>query len=187
MHELFEKRWSARGLDASATISDEDLHDILEAGRWAPTWGSTQPVRFVVGVRGDETFDGLAETLSRGNAWATAASALILVTTRNDVEDENATTYGAVDLGLAVGQMVIQAVSTGHVAHPMAGFEVPAVIEKFSIPAGERPLVLLAVGTLATDTSTLDPKIVEKDSRERTREPLEEIAFAGQWGLPFRP
>jgi hypothetical protein len=68
----------------------------------------------------------------------------------------------------------------------MAGFEVPAVIEKFSIPAAERPLVLLAVGTLAADTSTLDPKIVEKDARERTRRPLEEIAFAGQWGLPFR-
>lgn len=185
MHELFEKRWSARGLDASTTISDHDVRDILEAGRWAPTWGSTQPVRFLVGIRGDETFDGLAENLSRGNAWAKAAAALVLVTTRDDVDDANATTYGAVDLGLAVGQMIIQAVSTGHIAHPMAGFEVPGVIERFSIPAAERPLVLLAIGTLAADTSTLDPKIVEKDARERTRRPLEEIAFAGQWGLPF--
>lgn len=184
MHELFEKRWSARGLDASTTISSDDLRDILEAGRWAPTWGSTQPVRFVVGVRGDETFDGLAETLSRGNAWAKASAALVLVSTRDDVDDANATTYGAVDLGLAVGQMVIQAVASGHIAHPMAGFEVPAVIERFSVPAGERPLVMLAIGTLA-DPSTLEPAIAEKDARERTRRPLEEIAFAGRWGLPF--
>ncbi|MGZ8178174.1 nitroreductase family protein [Williamsia sp. SKLECPSW1] len=185
MHELFEKRRSARGLDAATTIGSDDLRQILEAGRWAPTWGATQPVRFVVGVRGDETFDGLAETLTRGNAWARAAAALILVTTRNDVEDENATTYGAVDLGLAVGQMILQAVASGHVAHPMAGFDVPTVIEQFSVPAAERPLVLLAIGAMA-DPSTVEPAIAEKDARERTRLPLDDIAFAGQWGLPFR-
>ncbi|GAA2057652.1 nitroreductase family protein [Williamsia deligens] len=185
MHELFEKRWSARGLDDSTPISPDDLHDILEAGRWAPTWGATQPVRFIVGVRGDDTFTALTEILSRGNTWARSASALILVTTRDDEQDDNATTYGAVDLGLAVGQMILQAVAGGHNAHPMAGFEVSAAIERFSIPAAERPLVMLAVGRLA-DPSTVDEKIAERDARERTRRPLEEIAFSGQWGLPFR-
>ncbi|MCX6469367.1 MAG: nitroreductase family protein [Corynebacteriales bacterium] len=184
MHELFEKRWSARGLDASATIPADHLTSILEAGRWAPTWGSTQPVRFVVGVRGDATFTTLTEVLSRGNAWASAASALILLTTRDDATDANATTYGAVDLGLATAQMILQAVDLGYVGHPMAGFEVPATIERFEIPAGERPLVLLAVGTLA-DPATLEPKIAEKDARERTRRPLGEIAFAERWGHPF--
>ncbi|NED70369.1 nitroreductase, partial [Streptomyces sp. SID10244] len=56
MHELIEGRWSARGYDPGATISTDDVTSILEAGRWAPTWGRVQPVRFVVGVRGDATF-----------------------------------------------------------------------------------------------------------------------------------
>ncbi|GGF19923.1 nitroreductase family protein [Williamsia phyllosphaerae] len=186
MHELFEKRWSARGLDSSATISDDDLTAVLDAGRWAPTWGATQPVRFVVGVRGDETFTTLTGILSRGNQpWAPAAAALILVCTRNEPEDENAHTYGAVDLGIATAQMIIQAVALGYVAHPMAGFESAAAIERLQIPAGERPLVLLAIGTLA-DPSTVDEKIAEKDARERTRLPLEQVAYASRWGHPFR-
>ncbi len=186
MHELFEKRWSARGLDSEATIAPDDLTAILEAGRWAPTWGGTQPVRFVVGVRGDETFTTLTDVLSRGNApWAPAAAALILVCTRNQPDDEAAHTYGAVDLGLATAQMIIQAVALGYTAHPMAGFTPADAIEKFQIPAGERPLVLLAVGTLA-DPSTVDEKIAEKDARERTRRPLDEVAFATRWGHAFR-
>ncbi len=43
------------------------LDALLEAARWAATWGNRQPVRFVVGVRGDDTFDRLAATLKRGN------------------------------------------------------------------------------------------------------------------------
>ncbi len=186
MHELFEKRWSARGLDSSTTISHDHIATILEAGRWAPTWGGTQPIRFIVGVRGDKTFTDLTAVLRRGNAaWAPAAGALILVCTRNQPGDEAAHTYGAVDLGLATSQMIIQAVALGHVAHPMAGFETPTAIERFEIPAGERPLVLLAIGDLA-DPSTVDDEIAERDARERTRRPLEEIAFASRWGHSFR-
>ena len=44
---------------------------MLEAARWAATWGHRQPVRFIVGLRGDETFAAIAELLKRGNSYAT--------------------------------------------------------------------------------------------------------------------
>ncbi|GAC67124.1 nitroreductase family protein [Gordonia soli] len=185
MHRLIAERWSARGYDATADITTEDLDSILEAGRWAPTWGRVQPVRFVVGVRGDETFDGLVEALTRGNAgWAPASSALVLVCTADDPDDEKAHTYAAVDAGLAVGQMILQAESLGYNGHPMAGFDAAATIERFAIPADRRPLVLLGIGKLA-DPATVAAEIRERDEAPRERLPLSEIAFAGSWGHPL--
>lgn len=186
MHELIRNRWSARGYDPQATISEDSLIAILEAGRWAPTWGSVQPVRVIVGTRGDETFDGLVTALTRGNAsWAPAAAALILVCTRVLEDDEKASTYAVFDAGLATSQMILQANAEGFNAHPMAGFEIDTVVETFSIPAEQAPIALIAVGKLAP-RETLDPSIAERDDRERTRLPLSETAFAGSWGMPYR-
>ncbi|MBT0567209.1 nitroreductase family protein [Williamsia sp. CHRR-6] len=183
MHEIFEKRWSARGLDPAATIPASDVAEILDAARWAPTWGGTQPVRMIVGVRGDEVFDAIAATLAPGNDWALSASALVLMTTRADAEDENAHTYGAVDLGLAAAQLILQATALGYTAHPMAGFESGLAVETFEIPAGHRPLLVVSIGSLA-DPATLSPKIQARDTKERTRLPLTEVAFGAHWGRP---
>lgn len=185
MHELIESRWSARGYDSTATISVAEVNSILDAGRWAPTWGSRQPVRFLVGLRGDPTFDGLAAGLSRGNSgWAPASSALILVCTVDDPDDAKSQTYGAVDAGLAVAQMILQAVALDFNAHPMAGFDATSARERFEIPADMRPLVLLAVGQLA-DPESVPPEVRERDERRRTRLPLRDVAFEDQWGRPF--
>ncbi|MEE4024503.1 nitroreductase family protein [Gordonia sp. PKS22-38] len=187
MHELIAGRRSVRGYDADATISADVLTEILEAGRWAPTWGRMQPVRFIVGVRGDATFTGLTEILTRGNAgWAPASAALVLVCTTTQADDEKARTYSAVDVGLAVSQMILQAASSGYNGHPMAGFDPDAARERFAIPDDHRPLVLLGIGRIA-DPSTVAPEIRERDERPRTRLPLREVAFAERWGNPRAP
>lgn len=186
MHELISSRRSARGYDADATIDAQDLTDILDAGRWAPTWGRIQPVRFIAGRRGDETFAGLTEALTRGNgSWAPRAAALILVCTTDDPDDAKAHTYAAVDVGLAVSQMILQCQALGFNGHPMAGFDADRVIETFAIPAGVRPLVLMAVGRIADDPTTIPDDIRARDTAERTRLPLDEVAFGGRWGMPL--
>ncbi|MFT4128339.1 MAG: nitroreductase family protein [Gordonia sp. (in: high G+C Gram-positive bacteria)] len=186
MHELITQRWSARGYDAQATVSRTDIGSILDAGRWAPTWGRIQPVRFLVGFRGDPTFDTLTATLNRGNTtWAPAAAAFILLSTTNDPDDANAHEYGAVDLGIALAQMSIQAVALGLNAHPMAGFDRAAARRLFEIPDDKRPMVILAIARLAADPATLPPEIRARDQQPRQRLPLPEIAFAGRWGEPL--
>ncbi|SIR95739.1 nitroreductase family protein [Williamsia sterculiae] len=186
MHELIAARRSARGYDATAEITDDQLDAILEAGRWAPTWGAEQPVRFIVGRRGDTTFDGLVATMRRGNLrWAPASAALVLICTRTLPDEHRADTYAAVDVGLATAQMILQAVAEGFNGHPMAGFTPQQAVETFAIPVSERPLVLLAIGRLA-DPATVDPEVAERDDRERTRLPLREVAFADRWGTPYR-
>ncbi|WKG03145.1 nitroreductase family protein [Mycolicibacterium sp. HK-90] len=183
IHPDLAARWSPRAFDPDAVITADQLTAVLEAARWAASWGHRQPVRFVVGTRGDETFTTLTGLLKRGNSYAHAASALILVGA-DEGEDERTALYAAVDAGAAIAQLTVEAVSRGLVVHPMAGFDVEGARSAFGIPDGVRPLAVVAVGTLG-DYAEVDEAIVERDSRPRDRLPLEQIAFHGRWGMPF--
>lgn len=185
IHPLIAGRWSARGYDAAAGIPTAELESILEAGRWAPTGGGIQPVRFIVGVRVDDTFTGIVDGLKRGNqSWAPAAAALILLCTSDVPDEPKMHDYGAIDVGLAASQMITQAQADGWNAHPLGGFRAEAMTDRFGIPAGVRPLLILAIGKVA-DPDTIDPDVAERDRRERTRLPLSEVAFAGSWGRSY--
>lgn len=161
-------------------MSAEQVTAVLEAARWAATWGRRQPVRFVVGVRGDRTYEALSGLLNRGNSYATAASALILVCA-DEGDDENTALYSAVDAGAAEANLIIEAVSRGLITHPMAGFDIDGARAAFDIPAQVRPLMVIAVGSLA-DYSTVSPDVAERDARPRERQPLSEVAFRDTWG-----
>jgi nitroreductase len=172
IHPDLAARWSPRMFDA-----------VLEAARWAATWGHRQPVRFLVGLRGDETFAAISELLKRGNSYAKAAGALVLVCA-DEGEDERTARYAAVDTGAAIAQLTIEAVSRGLIAHPMAGFTADGAREAFGIPEGVRPIAVVAVGELG-DYDNAPQEIVDRDVQGRGRLPLEDVAFAGRWGQPL--
>ena len=66
----------------------------------------------------------------------------------------------------------------------MAGFDIDGARAAFDIPPQVRPLMVIAVGSLA-DYASVSEDIAERDSRARERLPLNGIAFAGTWGRPF--
>ncbi len=169
--------------DPDAVLDSEQLLAVLEAARWAATWGHRQPVRFIVGLRGDDTFRDITELLKRGNRYSHAAGALIMVCI-DEGDDERTARYAAVDAGAAIAQLTIEAVSRGLVAHPMAGFNADGACEVFAIPAGVRPVAVVAVGSLG-DYENAPPEILERDAQGRQRLPLEDVAFAGSWGSPL--
>jgi nitroreductase len=185
IHDAIATRWSPRAFDPDAVITGEQLIAVLEAARWAATWGHRQPVRFIVGLRGDDTNAKIADLLKRGNSYAKAAGALILVCS-DEGDDERTARYAAVDAGAAIAQLTIEAVSRGLIAHPMAGFDGDGACEVFEIPGGVRPIAVVALGSLG-DYATADPAIVERDARPRERKPLSEVAFTGTWGAAFTP
>ena len=204
IHPDLAARWSPRAFDPDRAVTAEQLTALLEAARWAATWGQRQPVRFVVGhkartrggqneprTRGgqnepDETFTTIAGLLKRGNSYARAAGALILVCAdegSGDDADERTARYAAVDAGAAIAQLTVEAVSRGLIAHPMAGFDVDGARAAFVIPEWVRPLAVVALGWLG-DYADVDAAIAERDGRPRRRLPLAEIAFSGRWGQP---
>ncbi|WNG92555.1 nitroreductase family protein [Mycobacterium sp. ITM-2016-00318] len=183
IHPDIAARWSPRLFDAEAMLDIEALVAVLEAARWAATWGHRQPVRFIVGLRGDHTFGAITELLKRGNRYAHASGALVMVCV-DEGEDERTARYAAVDAGAAMAQLTIEAVSRGLIAHPMAGFDADGAREVFGIPAGVQPIAVVAVGSLG-DYDNAPQEIVERDAQGRQRLPLDEVAFAGSWGTPL--
>lgn len=182
IHPPLASRWSPRAFDPDATLTPETLVALLEAARWAATWGHREPVRYLVGVRGDQTFGALTTALKRGNSYAHAASALVLVCA-DEGEDDRTARYATLDAGAAIAQLTIEAVARGLIVHPMAGFDIEAARAAFGIPSGVSPLAIVAVGSQGS-YSDADPAIVERDTRPRERLPLDQIAFAGHWGEP---
>jgi nitroreductase len=185
IHPDLAARWSPRKFDEDAVLQTDDLIAVLEAARWAATWGHRQPVRFLVGLRGDDTFTNISELLKRGNSYAKAASALVMVCT-DEGEDERTARYAAVDAGAAIAQLTTEAVSRGLIAHPMAGFNADEAVAVFGIPEGVRAIAVVAVGSLG-DYDNAPPEVVERDARGRERLRLEDVAFTGGWGqaLPW--
>jgi nitroreductase len=184
IHPDLAARWSPRFFDADAVLKADDLVAVLEAARWAATWGHRQPVRFLVGLRGDETNIKIAELLKRGNSYAKAAGALVMICV-DEGDDERTARYAAVDAGAAIAQLTLEAVSRELVAHPMAGFNADGAREAFGVPDGVRPIAVVAVGSLG-DYDNAPPEIVERDAKGRDRLPLEEVAYVGRWGQPLR-
>lgn len=183
VHPIIAARWSPRALDPAGAVSEDALRAVLEAARWAPSNGNTQPARFLVGRRGDDTYERIFALLSRRNqGWAHPAAALLLAcaVTTNEKGELPMPDYG---VGLAAENLVLQAVAEGLVAHQMGGFNKEGAKLVFSLPDDVRPLAVIALGTLGS------PELLDEDRRARElaprrRKPLSEIAFTGDWGNP---
>ncbi|MCV7176653.1 nitroreductase family protein [Mycolicibacterium sphagni] len=175
IHPPIAARWSPRAFDPDAVITSEQLIALLEAARWAATWGHRQPVRFVVGVRGSDPFSTMTGLLRRGNSYANAAGALILVCA-DAGEDDRTALYSALDAGAAIANLSIEAVARGLIVHPMAGFDVDGARAAFALPDGVHPLAVVAVGSQG-DYVTTAPEVAERDARPRERLPLDEIVL----------
>jgi nitroreductase len=175
IHPPIAARWSPRAFDPDADVTSEQLIALLEAARWAASWGHREPVRFVVGRRGEQAFATITGLLRRGNSYAHAAGALILVCA-DAGEDERTALYSAVDAGAAIANLSIEAVARGLIAHPMAGFDVDGARTAFDLPTGVRPLAVVAIGHLG-DYAQVSPEIAERDGRPRERLPLDQIVL----------
>ena len=114
VHPLLAERWSPRGFDREHVLGDEALTALLEAARWAPSSQNSQPWRFLVTRRGEDAHGRLFAALGPGNqAWAGAASALVLVAARTAAEDGGPQPWALYDTGQAVAALVTQAQADG--------------------------------------------------------------------------
>lgn len=179
---MIRTRRSLRSFDPSVELADDELSLLVEAARWAPSAMNRQPWRFLVARRGSDAFAALHHALAQGNqVWADKAAALLVALV--DVEDEGAPTDAgrAYEVGLAVGQLGVQAEAMGLVAHQMGGFSAERVSEAFDIPGRYRPMVVIAVGP-AGDSGALPDQLRVRETAPRTRLDASEIAFEDVWG-----
>ncbi|MBO9534654.1 MAG: nitroreductase family protein [Solirubrobacteraceae bacterium] len=188
IHPLLQDRWSPRAFDESHVLDAVTLATLLEAARWSPSAGNSQPWGFIVGLRGDATFEAFRTTHSRGNtAWTHRASALLVTLRQLESGPDHEIPfngYTAYDLGQAAAHLSIQAQALGLHAHQFAGFDHDAAKELFEVPDHWAVTTGIAIGRLA-DPSVLDESTREKELRPRTRRPASDFSFAGKWGEPL--
>jgi nitroreductase len=176
LNPLLRDRCSPRVFDPAFDLAPADVQLLLEAARWAPSAGNSQPWAFIVGVRGDDTHREICQHLSRGNSgWVPRASAVLISVCRiaSDPEDDAPTfsDYAQYDVGQAVANLTVEAAALGLSVHQFAAFEVPP---HWKVTTG------IAIGRRG------DPATTEIPEREPSdRKPLSEFVFAGRWGTAY--
>jgi len=179
INEVLANRRSPRSLDATVSLSNEDLLAILEAARWAPSANNGQPWRFFVGHRGDEVFAQILDSLASFNqGWAHRSSELILVAGVHSREDGTPNKGYLYDCGLAVAQMVVETHHRGFAAHQMTGFDAAKAAENLGTDASLTPVAVIAIGKQAP-ADLLQGAMLERENAPRQRKSLEEIVVKG--------
>ncbi len=183
IHDLLARRWSPRAFD-DRPVEVDALRTLLEAARWAPSSNNEQPWRFIVATKDHETgWNRLFDCLAEGNQkWTVLAPVLMLSVASMHFEDDGKPNRHAFhDTGLATENLVLQATASGLVAHQMAGFDVEKARVDLRIPAGYEPVVMIAVG-YPGNPDILPERLRERELRPRSRRPIGEWTFGGQWG-----
>jgi nitroreductase len=184
IHELLVRRWSPYAF-SDRPVSEDDLRSLFEAARWAASSYNEQPWSYIVATQAHpEEFARLLSCLVEGNqAWAKAVPVLALGCTSLLFKRNGKPNAAAIhDLGLAAGNLCVEAVARGLSVHQMIGILPDKAREVYRIPEGIQPLTGLAIG-YAADPDTVPEKFSERDLARRTRKPLAEFVFGGQWGI----
>jgi len=183
IHDLLRRRWSPLAF-ADRLVEPEKLRSIVEAARWAASSFNEQPWGFIVATKQDEPeWSRLLSCLVEGNqVWAKQAPVLMvsvvkLTFGRNGESNRHAWH----DVGLAVGNLVVQATSLGLSVHQMAGILPDKVRELYGIPHGFDPVAGLALGYVG-DPDSLPEPLHQREQAKRMRKPLAEFIFSTRWG-----
>jgi nitroreductase len=183
VHDLIRRRWSPRAF-ADRKVASQDLCTLLEAARWAPSSSNEQPWSFILATKDHrEDYDKLFCCLNPGNQlWAGAAPVLMLsVASLFFQEDHTPNRHAFHDVGLAVENLVVQAMALEIFVHQMAGFSVDKARELFAIAEDYQPVAMIALGYLG-DPGSLPEKLRARELATRSRKSLNEFVFTGRWG-----
>ena len=183
IHPLIAERWSPYAF-ADRPVSAEDLRSLFEAARWAPSSYNEQPWSYILATKAEpELYERVHSCLVEGNqAWARAAPVLAIGCTRLTFARNGKPNAAAVhDLGLAAGNLCLEATARGLHVHQMIGILPDRVRELFRVPEGVQPLTGLAIG-YAADPATAPEPLRQRDAARRGRKHLPEFVFGPVWG-----
>lgn len=177
VEEILLRRWSPRAY-ADTPVADADLKSIFTAAGWAASSYNEQPWRFMVGRKGDETWNKIFNTLLPLNqGWAKGAPVLY-ATFAKKTFSHNGSPNGvaAHDVGAASANASLQATALGLHTHGMAGFDREALRTAFVVPEDFEPVACWALGYLG-DPEKLPENMKAMELAPRARKPLDQVVF----------
>lgn len=184
IHDLVRARWSPRAF-APMPVEAEKLQSVLEAARWSASGGNMQPWSFLIARKDQEptSFANMVSCLGEGNVpWASQAPVLGIAVASLYRRPEVLNRHAFHDVGMALQNLAIQALSLDLYVHFMGGFSPDKARELFAIPPEHEAVTMFALGYQGDPTS-LPERQREGELAARTRRPLREFVFGERWGV----
>lgn len=185
IQDLLAERWSPYAFSDRA-VAEADLSSLFEAARWAASSYNEQPWTYLVATkRNPEEYARLISCLVPVNqAWAKAAPVLAIGIVSLKFSKNHQDNRAAVhDLGLASGNLLMEATARGLAVHQMIGLLPERVRELYHLPAHTEAWTALAIGYVANADEAL-VALHERDLVPRQRKPISQFVFTGTWGHP---
>jgi len=183
--ELLKRRWSPRAF-SDRMVEPEKLRSLFEAARWAPSSFNEQPWNFLLTTKQQpEEHARLLRCLVEGNQeWARGAPVLMVSVAKLNFDRTGKPNRHAFhDVGMAVGNLMIQATALDLFVHQMAGFSAEQVVELYKIPDKFAPVAAIALG-YGADAKDLPEPLKERELGPRSRKQTESFVFEAGWDQP---
>lgn len=177
MHPLLASRWSPSSFDTARVVTSLQVGLLLEAARWAPSAGNSQPWAFIVGRRNDDIHHRLTRHLTGSSGgWASTASVLVANLCHRYVEDTDwdYSEFALYDLGQAVAHMTVQARALHLYVRQFRAFNRADLAAEFAVPSHWEVTTLSAIGGIAGSDEADEPALAEPGGH-RYRRSLEDL------------
>ena len=154
-------------------VPDWMVVQLLEAGRWAPSAGNRQPWAFIA-VRDEAVRRQIAQhAAAYVIRWVHAEEAPLLIVLCGNTQNPVYRRFLHEDIGLAGGQIMLQAKALGLGTCWIGGFDRQAIASILRVPDHMEIIGLLTVGFPA------------EAPHSRSRRPLPEVAYYDIYGNPI--
>ncbi|MFE9422675.1 nitroreductase family protein [Kitasatospora sp. NPDC006697] len=156
LHPLLAGRFSPYKFDPAGVVDDRALEVLLEAARWAPSAGNSQPWGFVAARPGEAGHERLVRHLAGSSArWAVDAGLLLVALTRREVGGSGLqySEFADYDLGQAVAHLTLQAQALGLASHQFRAFDLDGLTAELRPAPGWAVVSMIAVGRAGDDPS----------------------------------
>ncbi|WP_438971583.1 nitroreductase family protein [Methylophaga sp.] len=184
IEKTLAERWSGRAFDINVPVSDDQLIALTEAARWAPSCFGDAPWRYLICNKftNEPAWQKALDALAPGNQeWAQNAPILILAASVDTFsQNDKPNSWSGYDTGAASISLCLQATAMGLMSHQMGGFDADKMRQSFAIPKNIQMWAMMAIGHPAP-LDSLNEEQMERELKERSRRPLEQQFFHGEW------
>jgi nitroreductase len=182
LREAILGRRAYRSLDP-VEITPGMIGQVMEDVRLSPSCFNNQPWRFTF-VFEPAPLAAIKASLTRGNAWAQAASMIVAVASRRDLDcispakDYQEREYFLFDTGMATALLLLRLTEMGLVAHPIAGYSEKAAKDAIGMPHDMKLITLIIVGKKSPGVAeALSESQKASEAARPARKPVEDLAF----------
>ncbi len=151
--EVLTSRRSIRSYDASKTISEQEVRQLLLATQEAPSWANQQPSKYYVAISPEKV--QAVQNMVGGNKDRIKEAPVLIVSTfergksgffQGNQTNEIGDGWGAYDNGLSNCYLILKARAMGFDTLIMGMRDAEGLRKLFNIPSNETVMAVIALG-----------------------------------------